>query len=68
MADDKGQEITDAEIEQLKRQRFQQRVERVLEVMRRERVDWRGIPYITPEGRIAVRLVSVEMDHPPAGP
>jgi hypothetical protein len=27
-----------------------------------------GIPYITPEGRIAVRIVPVEMEQPAGGP
>ena len=57
--------LSEERLEEIRRQRFQQRVERVLEVMRRERVDWRGMAYITPEGRIAVRVVPVEADHPP---
>jgi hypothetical protein len=48
-------------LEQLRRQRFQQRVHRVLEAMRRERVDWRAVPYLTPDGRITARIVPVEM-------
>ena len=59
-------EISEERLDEIRRQRFQQRVERVLEVMRRERVDWRGIAHITPEGRIAVRVVPVEADHLPA--
>jgi len=72
MTDEREQQaqnaLSDADIERLKRQRFQQRVERVMEVMREQRIDWRGIPYITPEGRIAVRVVPVEMDQPPRAP
>jgi hypothetical protein len=45
----------------LQRRRFQERVERVLEVMRRERVDWRGLPFIGADGRIGVRVVPVEL-------
>ena len=59
-----GPALSDVEIERLKRQRFQERVERVLEVMTRERVDWRAIPYITPDGRIVARVVPAEMDRP----
>jgi len=59
--------LSEERLEEIRRRRFQQRVERVLEVMRRERVDWRGIAYITPEGRIAVRVVPVEADQPPGG-
>jgi len=54
-----------SKLEALRARRFQERVQRVVEVMRREGVDWRGVPYITPEGRIAVRVVPVEMNHPP---
>jgi hypothetical protein len=59
-----GPQITDEAIELLQRQRFQQRVQRVLAVMREERVDWRGVAFLTPDGRIGVRVVPVEM---PAG-
>jgi pyruvate/oxaloacetate carboxyltransferase len=48
-------------LEQLRRQRFQQRVQRVLEAMRRERIDWRAVPYLTPDGRIIARILPVEM-------
>ncbi len=60
----KEPQLSDAEIERLKSQRFQERVERVLEVMTRERVDWRAIPYITPDGRVVARVVPAEMDRP----
>ena len=59
-----GPALSDADIEEMKRQRFQERVERVLEVMTRERVDWRAIPHITPDGRIVTRVVPAEMDRP----
>jgi hypothetical protein len=52
--------ITDAELEGLRQARFRERVQRVLVVMQREGVDFRGVPIITPEGRIAVRVVPVE--------
>ena len=48
-------------LEQLRRQRFQQRLRRVLEAMRRERIDWRALPHLTPDGRISARIVPVEM-------
>ena len=54
-------QFSDEQIEKLRAARFQERVQRVLEVMREERVDWRGVPVITPDGRIAVRVVPVEM-------
>jgi len=54
-------ELSDAALEELRRQRFQERVQRVLAVMTRERIDWRGIACITPDGRIAVRVVPIEM-------
>jgi len=50
-------ELSEERLEEIRRQRFQQRVERVLMVMRRERVDWRGLPFISPDGRIGVRVV-----------
>ena len=59
-----GGEISDQAIEALKRERFQQRVQRVLEVMQRERVDWRGVAYIAPDGRIGARVAPVEMERP----
>ncbi len=61
-------ELTDGQLEELRRHRFEERVNRVLQVMREQRIDWRGIPFVTPEGRIAVRVVPVEMDHPAGGP
>jgi len=61
---DQEPQMSDEEIEQMKRQRFQQRVQRVLEVMRQERIDWRGVAYITSDGRIGVRIVPAEMIQP----
>ncbi len=66
MTTEQSAEPTDAELEGMQARRFQERVQRVLEVMRRERVDWRGMPYITAEDRIAVRVVPVEVDAPSA--
>jgi predicted N-acetyltransferase YhbS len=57
-------ELDDDAIERLKQERFQQRVQRVLAAMREERVDWRGVPVVTPDGRIAVRVVPVEAGTP----
>jgi hypothetical protein len=52
--------LSDARIRELQRRRFQERVERVLEVMRRERVDWRGVPFIAADGRIGVRVLPLD--------
>jgi len=57
-------DLSDQAVEALKRERFQQRVQRVLEVMQRERVDWRGIAYIAPDGRVGARVLPVEMERP----
>lgn len=57
-------EPTDQAIEQIKQQRFRARVERVVVVMQEEQIDWRGIPFLTPDGRIAVRVVPAEMGRP----
>jgi len=54
------QRLSDDAIERMKQERFQQRVQRVLAVMREERVDWRGAAFITPDGRIAVRVFPIE--------
>jgi hypothetical protein len=59
-----AQHSTEEMEQELRRRReaeFQQRVERVLEVMRAERVDWRGLASVTPDGRIVTRVVPVEM-------
>lgn len=61
-ADDPG--LTDEAIEEMKRKRFESRVDRVLAAMREERIDWRGVPLVTPDGRIGVRVVPVEMEQP----
>jgi hypothetical protein len=62
-----GPELPDEAIEEIKRRRFQERVQRVMAVMQQERIDWRGIPFLTPDGRIGVRVVPVEMNQPPGG-
>jgi hypothetical protein len=56
-----GEVMSDEAIELLKRERFQQRVQRVLVVMEQERIDWRGVPFVSADGRIGVRVVPVEM-------
>jgi hypothetical protein len=56
-----AEELSEQRLEEIRRRRFQERVERVLEVMRRERVDWRGVPFIAADGRIGVRVVPVEL-------
>jgi hypothetical protein len=53
---------SDEELEEMRRRRFEERVQRVLEVMRQERVDWRGAPFIGPDGRILVRILPVEAE------
>ena len=58
-------EPTDEQIEALKQTRFRERVERVLAVMQTERVAWRGIPVVTPDGRIGVQVVPVDVPAPP---
>jgi len=60
MGEDQEQ-MSDRELEALRAKRFQERVQRVLAVMRQERIDWRGVASITPEGRIAVQVVPVEV-------
>jgi len=54
------QRLSDDAIERMKQERFQQRVQRVLAVMREERIDWRGAAFITADGRMAVRVLPVE--------
>ena len=56
--------LSDADIDEMKRQRLQARVRRVLAVMQQERIDWRGMPFLTRDGRIGVRVRPVEMDQP----
>jgi hypothetical protein len=53
--------LSDEAIRAMQQTRFQERVQRVQEVMQRERVDWRGVPFIAPDGRIGVRVVPVEV-------
>lgn len=53
--------MSDALLEGLRQQRFRQRVDRVVAVMNEERIDWRGVPFIGPDGRIGVRVHPVEM-------
>ncbi len=57
-------EISEEQIEQMRQARFRERVERVLAAMKKERIDWRGVPFIGPDGRISVRVVPVEMRQP----
>ena len=52
--------LSDEEIQAMQQARFQERVQRVLAVMQRERVDWRGVPFVAADGRIGVRVVPVE--------
>jgi len=58
------QALSDSAIERLRRERFAERVQRVLAVMKEERVDWRGVAFVTPDGRIAVQVTPVEMREP----
>jgi hypothetical protein len=59
--DPKGaaQPLTDAALRAEQERRFQQRVARVIEFMRQQGVDFRGIPLITQDGRIGARVVPV---------
>jgi len=54
-------EMSDVEIERLKAKRFSERVQRVLVVMQREGVDWRAVPFVTPDGRIGTRVMPVDL-------
>ena len=59
---------SDEAIEEIRKQRFNERVQRVLQVMGQERIDWQGRPIITPDGRIEVKLYPVEIPKGPAEP
>jgi hypothetical protein len=56
----RGESLPDEELEALRRRRFAERVGRVLEVMREEGIDWRGMATISADGRIVTRVVPVE--------
>ena len=56
--------LADEELDRLRRERFRERVGRVLAAMRQERIDWRGHPYLTGDGRIGVRVEPVELGEP----
>lgn len=57
-------ELSEEQLEEVRETRFRERVGRVLAVMREERIDWRGLPMVTPDGRIMVRVVPVELGEP----
>ena len=57
-----AEDLSEERLEEIRRRRFQARVQRVLAVMQQERIDWRGIAVIGPDGRIGVRVVPMEMD------
>jgi len=59
-SDEKAVELNDAELEALRRRRFEERVERVQAVMREQRIDWQGIAFLTAVGTVGVRVVPVE--------
>ena len=59
--------IPDEEMERVRQQRYQARVERVLLAMQREGVDWRAVAFVTPDGRIGTRVVPVDMRRKDAG-
>ncbi len=61
-AETESTEEMEAELRRRRAEDFRQRVERVLKVMREERIDWRGAPFITPDGRVGVRVAPVESD------
>ncbi len=56
-----NEEMSDEKLKAIAQARFQARVQRVLAVMQEERIDWQGTPQITPDGRIGVRLLPVEV-------
>lgn len=60
-------DLPDEAIEELKARRFRERVARVLAVMQEERIDWRAAPFLTPDGRVGVRVLPVEMQRPSGG-
>jgi len=60
-----SEELTEERLEELRRERFAARVAKVREVMQEQRVDFRGLPLITADGRIAVQIIPVEMQRPP---
>lgn len=57
-------ELSDDAIAEIRRRRWQARVQRVLAVMREEGVDFIGAPFLTPDGRLAARVVPVEARQP----
>lgn len=56
--------LPDEELDRLRHERFRERVGRVLACMREQRIDWRGRPYLTSDGRVGVRVEPVEMGEP----
>ena len=58
---------SDEAIEEIRKQRFQERVQRVLQVMRQERINWVGRPVIT-DGRIEVLIYPEEIPKGQAEP
>ena len=54
--------MSDVDLQRMRQERFRRRVERVLAVMNEERIDWRGVAFIAPDGRIGTRVVPVEME------
>ena len=53
-------EISNEDLERIRLERFQERVNRVVAVMKRERVDWRGMPFIQ-DGQIRARVIPVDL-------
>jgi len=54
--------ITDQDLAQLRQQRFNERVGRVLDAMRQERIDFQAVPYLTADGRVAARVQAVDVE------
>ena len=53
-------ELTEEELRAEQMRRFQERVNRVLMVMKRERVDFQAQAFLMPDGRIGTRVMPVE--------
>jgi len=52
--------ISDEQVRQIREQRYRERLGRVLEVMKREQVDFQAQPLITSDGRISARVMPVD--------
>jgi len=53
-------ELTATEEKARRLKDFQRRVQRVIAAMQKEQVDFRGVPYIAPDGRVGANVVPVD--------